>query len=643
MSSSIHASRPPRAEDARYHEAAQHVFDLLNNESMRILFRCSENAAEIQSLIDNAHYACARLQASLNTSIKISLVALIPVSDELLPDIAHPGKLGMSTAVPVYSPSLRNLFMQDTEKSRDCATLLADALTIAAQKFPSTVLTMKIAAERARRPFQIPSWIPSNAVDHQDAATNSSVRIHPEIFNFLSTQSRVPRDSLAACYGKFIDDLWRLCHSAKKVTHQVQYNKITPPWLKNGTRFLDGFSGHVLCISRISKMPRRGEAKQSAISKQVCAILAAFVSKEIGLRQLVVEALQIRKILFPESVVDADFTSQTLSLIDARVHSSRTANNDTRFTSRIEQNAINLLGEINHDDKLDSSSKLGSEIHRCTNSCDNMIVLQADSPKPVCFTRIRKPVVDDTIEILQTLGPELEHRKSFSRFKHNRTESYENTSQIVTQINDIIVRQSTINRITSGGYLNDIAINAFLQILSSNEVYVVDCSVYSILIQYGPERIHRWFYRAPGDPLSHSRFIVFPLHNAAKKHWAVVVMDVKKKSISLLDSLVSINAFSNAAEALERWATLAKQDMSLSDSWPKHWFISKNLPPTQQQSNGTDCGIFTCLHAYITTYHSEAKSLPVRSSGEWRTTICDALKKNSVACLNTILQSYTQS
>lgn len=88
--------------------------------------------------------------------------------------------------------------------------------------------------------------------------------------------------------------------------------------------------------------------------------------------------------------------------------------------------------------------------------------------------------------------------------------------------------------------------------------------------------------------------ILVPIH--LRSHWTLVVVDVRKKTITYFDSFgkkgdkICETVLQYLQE--ESWE---KQNVKLSSSeWTLHSMESHEIP---QQSNGSDCGVFMCKYA----------------------------------------------
>ena len=92
--------------------------------------------------------------------------------------------------------------------------------------------------------------------------------------------------------------------------------------------------------------------------------------------------------------------------------------------------------------------------------------------------------------------------------------------------------------------------------------------------------------------------LYLPLH-LGNCHWALAYVSIKSKTISIMNSSISIGDNIAAAKFILKFLQdehSAKKNCALPGEWRT---IVEDVP---QQNNGEDCGVFTCNFA---RYHSE--------------------------------------
>ncbi|NXJ76750.1 SENP2 protease, partial [Trogon melanurus] len=160
------------------------------------------------------------------------------------------------------------------------------------------------------------------------------------------------------------------------------------------------------------------------------------------------------------------------------------------------------------------------------------------------------------------------------------------------------VTREDIQTLKNHRWLNDEVINFYMSLLmerSKKEGYPVvhafSTFFYPKLTSGGYSAVRRW---TRGVDLFKQDLVLVPIHLRA--HWALVVIDIRKKTVDYFDSLgqkgdkICQTLFQYLQEESQE-----KRNLELSFSeWTLHSMESHEIP---QQLNGSDCGVFVCKYA----------------------------------------------
>ncbi|NXS58068.1 SENP2 protease, partial [Brachypteracias leptosomus] len=154
---------------------------------------------------------------------------------------------------------------------------------------------------------------------------------------------------------------------------------------------------------------------------------------------------------------------------------------------------------------------------------------------------------------------------------------------------------STLNKLC---WLNDEVIHFYLSLLVERNkmkgypsVHALSTFFYPKLITEGYPAVRRW---TRGTDLFKHHFILVPIH--LRVHWALVAIDMRKKTIKYYDSLGG-----NGDEICKTlWQYLQEESREkrnvelVISEWTLHSMKPQEIP---QQSNSSDCGVFICRYA----------------------------------------------
>ncbi|XP_072200714.1 sentrin-specific protease 2 [Excalfactoria chinensis] len=172
------------------------------------------------------------------------------------------------------------------------------------------------------------------------------------------------------------------------------------------------------------------------------------------------------------------------------------------------------------------------------------------------------------------------------------------SDEIMSSAFKLRITREDIQTLNDLRWLNDEVINFYMNLLverGKNDdyptVFAFSTFFYPKLLSEGYRAVRRW---TRNMNLFNQDIILVPIH--LRSHWTLVVVDVRKKTITYFDSFgkkgtkICETIFQYLQE--ESWE---KQKVKLSSSeWTLHSMESHEIP---QQSNGSDCGVFMCKYA----------------------------------------------
>ncbi|KAI9828083.1 MAG: hypothetical protein M1832_003610 [Thelocarpon impressellum] len=159
---------------------------------------------------------------------------------------------------------------------------------------------------------------------------------------------------------------------------------------------------------------------------------------------------------------------------------------------------------------------------------------------------------------------------------------------------------------TTGGWLNDEIVNAYLQTVVDHglgrstpgrhaerkvtpKYHAFNSFFYKNIRERGPASVERWTKRAgiaKGDLLKAERIFV-PVHQGA--HWTLLVVSPLSKTIEYFDSLGGSSR--SFVDNITKWLKNELGDRFV----PEEWRVLATQSP--RQTNGVDCGVFTVTTA----------------------------------------------
>ncbi|KFP33777.1 Sentrin-specific protease 2, partial [Colius striatus] len=173
-----------------------------------------------------------------------------------------------------------------------------------------------------------------------------------------------------------------------------------------------------------------------------------------------------------------------------------------------------------------------------------------------------------------------------------------NPEEILSSAFKLKVTRGDIQTLRNLCWVNDEVINFYMNLLMARSkkegypaIHAFSTFFYPKLLSGGYKAVMRWTRNVD---LFKQDMVFVPIH--LKLHWALVVVDVRKKSIRYLDSLGQNGH--KICETVFKYLQaehLEKRKLELS-CW--EWSLCSMEPhEIPQQSNGSDCGIFLCKYA----------------------------------------------
>ncbi|XP_065531257.1 sentrin-specific protease 2 isoform X2 [Lathamus discolor] len=170
--------------------------------------------------------------------------------------------------------------------------------------------------------------------------------------------------------------------------------------------------------------------------------------------------------------------------------------------------------------------------------------------------------------------------------------------EIMSSAFKLRVTREDIHTLRDLHWLNDEVINFYLTLLVERNkkegypaVHAFSTFFYPKLISGGYRAVRRW---TRGVDLFKQDLILVPIH--LRVHWALAVIDVRKKTIKYFDSTAQRG--DKICETLFQYLqeeSQEKRNLELTFSeWTLHSMESHEIP---QQLNGSDCGVFMCKYA----------------------------------------------
>lgn len=178
---------------------------------------------------------------------------------------------------------------------------------------------------------------------------------------------------------------------------------------------------------------------------------------------------------------------------------------------------------------------------------------------------------------------------------------------VVASRNNISVTREKLLCLKDREWLNDEVINFYFDLLNDlnpNKVFLWNSFFWLKLSSdgngYNYKAVQRWTSRRKVDIFKFEK-IIFPM-NIGKNHWALGLVDLNDKTIQYFDSLAPRTVHTSFAEYIIRYLEDEFRDKHKEKPCPDFLatFTTALVDPPQQ-TNGYDCGVFTCMNAECIT------------------------------------------
>jgi len=176
-------------------------------------------------------------------------------------------------------------------------------------------------------------------------------------------------------------------------------------------------------------------------------------------------------------------------------------------------------------------------------------------------------------------------------------ESKDDDEELGTLGKQFVTRRK-IRCLKNGEWLNDEVINFMMETCKSEDVFVFNSFLYSILMQndvYDYKRVRRWTKRRKIDVFKFNKLLI-PINLPG--HWSLIVIDMTRKAFIYLDSMNKHGTSGlDVIQNLKRWLedeSMDKRKIKLEDieNWDVQ--IRTDVP---QQNNNYDCGMYATKFA----------------------------------------------
>ncbi|XP_068945465.1 sentrin-specific protease 2 [Petaurus breviceps papuanus] len=160
------------------------------------------------------------------------------------------------------------------------------------------------------------------------------------------------------------------------------------------------------------------------------------------------------------------------------------------------------------------------------------------------------------------------------------------------------ITRGDIQTLRNYHWLNDEIINFYMNLLVERNkkqglptLHAFSTFFYPKLSSGGYQAVKRW---TKGVELFEQDLVLVPIHRRA--HWSLVVIDMRKKTIKYLDSMGQKGH--RICNLMLRYLLEESKTKRNRELNPAEWSLeSAKAYDIPQQSNGSDCGMFTCKYA----------------------------------------------
>ncbi|NXG42227.1 SENP2 protease, partial [Psilopogon haemacephalus] len=170
--------------------------------------------------------------------------------------------------------------------------------------------------------------------------------------------------------------------------------------------------------------------------------------------------------------------------------------------------------------------------------------------------------------------------------------------EVLSSVCRLRVTREDLGTLREGQWLNDEVINFYLQLVVERSrkagypsVHAFSTFFYTKLLSGGHTAVRRW---TKGVDIFQKDLLLVPIHLTV--HWALVVIDLRKKTISYYDSLGQrgTKICQTLLHYLQEESRSKGAPELAASGWTLHSLEASQIP---QQRNQSDCGVFLCKYA----------------------------------------------
>lgn len=171
-------------------------------------------------------------------------------------------------------------------------------------------------------------------------------------------------------------------------------------------------------------------------------------------------------------------------------------------------------------------------------------------------------------------------------------------SEVIVSKFNMSITRNDLNTLMGMTWLNDEVINFYMNLIMQRsqdnqnlpKAYCFNTFFIPTLMSRGHAGVKRWTRKV--DIFSYD-LIPVPVH-VGKIHWCMAIIRVKEKVIRYYDSMGNPNQ--PVLEALEQYLVDEAYDKKKETLDTSDW-VKQNVTDCPHQTNGSDCGVFSCMFA----------------------------------------------
>ncbi|XP_057668612.1 sentrin-specific protease 1-like [Diorhabda carinulata] len=173
-------------------------------------------------------------------------------------------------------------------------------------------------------------------------------------------------------------------------------------------------------------------------------------------------------------------------------------------------------------------------------------------------------------------------------------------NEVITEKFSLSIKRRDLLTLADLNWLNDEIINFYMNMIIERgenpkwpKAYAFNTFFYPKLLRDGYHSLRRWTKKID---IFANALICIPIHLGF--HWCMAIIDLRAKYIRYYDSTGNSN--NRCLKALKKYLEDEHLDKKKCPLYTTD-FKLENLKDIPQQSNGNDCGIFTCTYAEFIT------------------------------------------